>query len=461
MLGDYSSGKRRFSRREFLGVARSAAIGGIVAAGVLGTVAGYFGGSAAAPPKTVTETATVTETEAAGAQTVTKTVTKTVKSTVTGAAGKPIKVGYVYVGPVGDYGWSYGHDRGRRWADERFGSGVESFYVENVPEAEVGGAIESLLAKGANLIITTSFGYMDKTAEYAERYPDVYFVHISGYRSGAAGNAPENMSAAFAEFYQLYFLNGLAAGAVTETGVVGYVGAFPIPEVVRHINAFVLGANYAYRRRTGRDVEAHVEWIFEWVAPDKARSAAIALIEEKNCDVLAFTEDTPAVLQVAEEYQKKGKKIWSFSHYSDMRSYGPTAHLTGQIANWGPIYLDFYRMVATNSWTSVDIWARIGDYIPYRWRRPVEESTAGQPEGVVYLAPLNPVIPEEWQLEIKRRYEEMKELLFEPFSVEGNLGEPIRDQNGEVRIKEGERADHDMLWNMDWLVEYIEEPLPR
>jgi len=442
-------------------VAKSAAIGGAVAAGVLGAVAGYFGGSAAAPTKTVTETATVTKTEAAGAQTVTKTVTKTVKSTVTGAAGKPLKVGYVYVGPVGDYGWTYGHDRGRRWADERFGIGVESFYVENVPEAEVGGAIESLLAKGANLIITTSFGYMDQTAEYAEKYPDVYFVHISGYRSGAAGNAPENMSAAFAEFYQLYFLNGLAAGAVTETGVVGYVGAFPIPEVVRHINAFVLGANYAYRRRTGRDVEAHVEWIFEWVAPDKARSAAIALIEEKNCDVLAFTEDTPAVLQVAEEYQKKGKKIWSFSHYSDMRSYGPTAHLTGQIANWGPIYLDFYRMVATNSWTSVDIWARIGDYIPYRWRRPVEESTAGQPEGIVYLAPLNPVIPEEWRLEIKRRYEEMKELLFEPFSVEGNLGEPIRDQNGEVRIKEGERADHDMLWNMDWLVEYIEEPLPR
>ncbi|HDD39990.1 MAG TPA: BMP family ABC transporter substrate-binding protein, partial [Nitrososphaeria archaeon] len=276
MLGGYSSGKRRFSRREFLGVAKSAAIGGIVAAGALGAVAGYLGGSAAAPPKTVTETATVTKTEAAGAQTVTKTVTKTVKSTVTGA-GKPLKVGYVYVGPVGDYGWTYGHDRGRKWADERFGSGVESFYVENVPEAEVGGAIESLLAKGANLIITTSFGYMDQTAEYAERYPDVYFVHISGYRSGAAGNAPENMSAAFAEFYQLYFLNGLAAGAVTETGVVGYVGAFPIPEVVRHINAFVLGANYAYRRRTGRDVEAHVEWIFEWVAPDKARSAAIAL----------------------------------------------------------------------------------------------------------------------------------------------------------------------------------------
>jgi simple sugar transport system substrate-binding protein len=444
----------KISRREFLGVARSAAIAGIVAAGVVGGIAGYVGGSSAAPPKTITATTTVT----GAARTITE--TRTVTQTVSGAV-EPLKVGYVYVGPVGDYGWSYGHDRGRRWADEHFGLPVKSFYRESVPEPEVGSAIETLIDEGAKLIFTTSFGFMDATAEYAAKYPDRYFVHISGYRSGAAGNAPENMSAAFAEFYQLYYLNGLAAGAVTETGVVGYVGAVPIPEVVRHINAFVLGANYAYKKRTGKNIKAHVTWVNKWVAPDEARKAAIALIEEKDCDVIAFTEDTPSVLQVAEEYWKKGKKVWSFSHYSDMREYGPNAHLTGQIANWGPIYLDFYRMVATNSWISVDIWARIGDYTPYRWRRPVEKSTAGQPEGVVYLAPLNPAIPSEWQILIKQKYEEMKELLFEPFSVEGNLGEPIRDQNGEVRIKAGERADHDMLWNMDWLVEYIEEPLPK
>lgn len=444
----------KISRREFLGVARNAAIAGIVAAGVVGGIAGYVGGSLAAPPRTVTATTTI----AGAARTVTE--TKTVTQSVAGA-GEPLKVGYVYIGPVGDYGWSYGHDRGRRWADEHFGLPVKSFYRESVPEAEVGSAIETLIDEGAKLILTTSFGFMDATAEYAAKYPDRYFVHISGYRSGAAGNAPENMSAAFAEFYQLYYLNGLAAGAVTETGVIGYVGAYPTPEVVRHINAFVLGANYAYKKRTGKNIKAHVTWIFNWVAPDEARKAAIALVEEKNCDVLAFTEDTPSVLQVAEEYRKKGKSIWSFSHYSDMREYGPNAHLTGQIANWGPIYLDFYRMVATSSWISVDIWARIGDYTPYKWRKSVEQSTAGQPEGIVYLAPLNPAIPSDWQTLIKQRYEEMKELLFEPFSVEGNLGEPIRDQNSGVRIKAGERADHDMLWNMDWLVEYIEEPLPK
>ncbi|MEM3644657.1 MAG: BMP family ABC transporter substrate-binding protein [Nitrososphaerota archaeon] len=445
---------KKFSRRKFLGVTKATAIGGVIAAGVIGGVAGYLAGSTSAP--------TVVKTQPGVPTTITQPITKTVTTTASVPVARKLRVGYIYVGPVGDYGWSYGHDRGRRWADERFGvNQVESTYIESVPEAEVSGAITSLVEKGYELIITTSFGFMDPTAEAAQKYPDRYFVHISGYKSGAAGNAPENMSAAFAEFYQLYYLNGLAAGAVTETGVVGYVGAYPIPEVVRHINAFVLGANYAYKKRTGKNIKAHVSWIFEWVAPEKARSAAIALVEEKNCDVLAFTEDTPAVLQVAEEYQKKGRKVWSFSHYSDMREYGPTAHLTGQIANWGPIYLDFYRMVATNSWQTVDIWTRIGDYMPYRWRLPPEKSTAGKPEGTVYLAPLNPVIPSEWQLEIKKKYEEMKELIFEPFSVEGNLGEPIRDQNGEVRIKNGERADHDTLWNMDWHVEYIEEPLPR
>ncbi|MEM2910607.1 MAG: BMP family ABC transporter substrate-binding protein [Nitrososphaerota archaeon] len=431
---------RKISRREFLGVTKTATIGGIIAAGIAGGAAGYL----ARMPEI-------------------KEVTKTVTITPPPAKLMPTKVGYVYVGPVGDYGWSYGHDRGRKWADERF-KNIESSYIESVPEPEVTPAIESLVAKGCELIITTSFGFMDATAEAAEKYPDKYFVHISGYRSGAAGNASQNMSAAFAEFYQLYYLCGLAAGAVTQTGVIGYVGAYPIPEVVRHINAYVLGAQYAYKKRTGKNIKAHVTWLFSWVAPEQARLAASALIDEKNCDVLNYTEDTPAVLMVAEEYQKKNMKVWSFSHYSDMREYGPTAHLTGPVANWGPIYLDFYRMVATKTWQSVDIWARVGDYMPWRWKQLVEKSTAGKEEGTVYLAPINPVIPDDYVSLIKKRYEEMKEYLFEPFTVEGHDPdgkEPIRDQDGNVRIGFGERADRNALWSMDWLVEYIEEPLPK
>ncbi|BAJ51561.1 simple sugar ABC transporter substrate-binding protein [Candidatus Caldarchaeum subterraneum] len=445
--------KSRISRRKFLAVSTGAAVGGVAAGAVVGGLAGYFlGASQAAPAVTRTVTSEVTRTVTGPGATVTTTVQ---------APAKRLKVGYIYVGPVGDYGWTFAHNEGRKFADAAY-KNVDSFYIESVPEAQSAGAIESLINQGADLVITTSFGYMDSTAEVAAKYPDKYFVHISGYRSGAAGNAPQNMSSAFAEFYQLYYLNGLAAGAVTQTGVVGYVAAFPIPEVVRHINAFVLGANYAYKKRTGRNIKAYVSWLFAWFDPGKAREAAVALIEQSNADVLAFTEDTPTTLQVAEEYTtQKGRRVWSFSHYNDMSSYGPNAHLTGQIVNWGPIYLDFYRMVATGTWRTVDIWTRIGDYMPYRWRRSPEQSTAGQVDGTLQLGKLNPAIPSEWQLEIKKRYEEMKELLFEPFSVDGNLGEPIRDQKGEVRIKGSERADRDMLWNMDWFVEYIQSELPR
>ncbi|MEM3133882.1 MAG: BMP family ABC transporter substrate-binding protein [Candidatus Caldarchaeum sp.] len=435
--------KARISRRKFLAVSSGVAAGSVAAAAVVGGLAGYFAGTSQAP-------SVVTVTGPA----VTRTVTAT-------APAKRLKVGYVYIGPVGDFGWSYSHDQGRKWADSMF-KNVDSLYIESVPDAEAFGAIESLVNQGADLVIATSFGYMDPTAEAAAKHRDRYFVHISGYRSGAAGNAPENMSSAFVEFYQLYYLNGLAAGAVTQTGVVGYVAAHPIPEVVRHINAFVLGANYSYKKRTGKNIKAYVNWLFSWFDPGKTRQAATALIEESNADVLAFTEDSPTTLQVAEEYTtQKGKRVWSFSHYGDMSQYGPNSHLTGQIVNWGPIYLEFYRMVATNTWRSVDIWTRIGDYMPYRWRRPVEQSTAGQVDGTLQLGKLHPAIPSEWQTEIKKRYEEMKELLFEPFSVEGNLGEPIKDQKGEIRIKGSERADWDMLWNMNWFVEHIQSELPR
>lgn len=432
--------RKLLTRREFLGISSTAAAGIAVATAVAGGVIGYFAGQTSAP--------------AAGpAKTVTKTIT----------AARGLKAGYIYVGPVGDYGWTHAHDEGRKWADSRV-PGWKSTYVESVPEAEASGAIESLISQGAELVITTSFGYMDATADVAAKHPDKYFVHISGYKSGAAGNAPQNMSTAFAEFYQLYYLCGLAAGAVTKTGIMGYVAAYPTPEVIRHINAFALGANYSYRKRTGKDIKAYVVWLFSWFNPGKTRQAAMSLVEERNADVLAFTEDSPTTLEVAEEYTtKKGRKVWSFSHYSDMRKYGPHAHLTGQIVNWGPIYRDLYRMVETDSWETVDIWGRIGDFVPYRWRKPEDKSTCCKPEGVAYPAPVNSVVPSEWTTLIKQRYEDMKELIFEPFSLEGNLGEPIRDQDGKVRIdgKIVPRADHDMLWSMNWFVDYVKSPIPK
>lgn len=367
---------------------------------------------------------------------------------------RKVKAGYLYVGPVGDYGWSYAHDQGRQWADAHM-PGAESLYIESVPEAEVKGAINNLIENGANLIVGTSFGYMDPMAELAEENPDVYFVHINGFRAGALGNAPDNMSVADINTYQIYYLEGLAAGAVTQTGVVGIIASHPLPVINRLVNAFVLGARYSYKKRTGKEIKAHLVWLLSWFDPGKTREAAVSLVEGLNADVLSYAEDSPTTLQTAEEYTKKGKRVWSFSHYSDMRQYGPNAHLTGHIVNWGVEYLDFYRMVATQSWQSLDIWAKVGDYLPSRWAKPPEQSTLGQPEGAVYMAPLSTAVPAEWVYEIKRRYEQMKEDFFEPFSSEGNLGDPIRDQKGEVKIDVGERANRDMLMNMDWLVEYL------
>ncbi len=419
---------KKLTRRKFLGVSTTAAIGATIGGAIAGGAVGYYAGVSSVKPE---------------------------KIEVKVPVEKKVKAGFVYVGPVGDYGWTYAHDRGRLYAEEKL-PWLETIYIESVPEAEAAGAIENLLAQGADIVFTTSFGYMDQTAEAAAKHPDKFFAHCSGYRSGAAGNAPENMSAYFAEFYQLYYLNGLAAGAVTKTGVAGYVAAHPIPEVIRHINAFVLGFREAAKARGFANPKAYVVWIFTWFDPAKAREAAVSLIESQNADVLAFTEDSPTTLQVAEEYTtKKGKRVWSFSHYSDMSSYGPNSHLTGQIVNWGPIYVDLISQVYRGYWRSVDIWARIGDYHPYRWRRPVDKSTAGTKEGVVYLAPLNPAIPSDIVAVIKERYEAMKELLFEPFTG------PIYDNHGVLRLKDGERADHDILWSMDWFVEGIESEIPK
>jgi simple sugar transport system substrate-binding protein len=298
---------------------------------------------------------------------------------------------------------------------------------------------------------------MDPMAELAAEFPDRYFVHINGFRAGVLGNAPENMSVADINTYQIFYLEGLAAGSVTETGSVGVVATFPVPVINRLVNAFILGARYAYKRRTGREIKARIVWLNTWFDPVKARDATVSLIELAGADVVSSVEDSPTALQVAEEYTNKGRRVWGFSHYTDMRSFGPNSHLTGHIVNWGAVYLEFYKMVYTGTWRSVDIWARLGDFLPSRWAKKPEESTLGREEGAVYMAPLSGRVPDEWQLHIKARYEEMKEGLFEPFSSDGNLGEPIRDLNGEVRIDVGRRADRTALMNMDWIVEYASE----
>lgn len=421
---------RNPTRRKFLGSVRNAAIAGVLGGALVGVAGTYL---------------------ATGGE-----KTTTIEKTVTVEKQKVVKAGYVYIGPAKDYGWSYSHDQGRQWADSRMPS-VKSTYIEGVSDADVKSAMRGLIeGEGVDLVIGTSFGYMDSMAELASQYPDKYFLHINGFRAGVLGNAPDNMSVADINTYQIYYLEGLAAGSVTKTGAVGIVATYPVPVITRLVNAFALGAHYAYKKRTGKDIRIQLVWLLTWFDPTKARDAAISLIDLIDADVISSTEDSPTVLQVAEEYTtKRGRRTWGFSHYTNMYEYGPNSHLSGHIVNWGVIYLEFYKAIATNTWESVDIWARLGDYLPSRWAKAPEQSTLGKPEGPVYMAPINPAVPDEWQYLIKKRYEEMKEGIFEPFSSEGNLDEPIRDQNGEIRIPKGGRADRNMLMNMDWIVEYI------
>ena len=198
----------------------------------------------------------------------------------------------------------------------------------------------------------------------------------------------------------------------------------------------------------------HVVTLNSWIDEVGQGNATRSLIDENNADVIAYTSDFPITLRIAEEYQtQRNKRVWSFSHYSDMRQFGPTAHLTGQVVEWGPIYLDLITQALNGTWESRDIWTRAGDYDPYRWRSSTatpDPSAIGKVEGTVYPAVLNPVIPQEVRVETARLWADMKEMLFEPFTG------PITDRDGKLRLKEGERIDHDGLWLMNWFVEGVE-----
>jgi simple sugar transport system substrate-binding protein len=425
-LAEKKTDEKKVSRRNFI----TGTIGGLA----VGALAGYAGGISSAPAP----------------------VTREVTTTAT-AAQKRIKAGFVYVGPAADFGYSYGHDRGRKYAAQRL-PWLDTVIAESVADTEVGGVIERMVNEGSDVVFTTSFGFMDPTIAAGANHPDKTFWHCSGYKRS------KNVGTYFAEFYQLYYLCGLAAGAMNKTGKIGYVAAHPIPEVIRHINAFVLGA-----REVNPKIEASVVWLFDWFNPGKAKDAVVSLVESQNADVIGYTEDSAATIQTAQEYQDKGRPVWSFSHYSDMTKYGPKAHLTGQVVEWGILYEYILSKMYAGSAKPEDLWARIGDGIGYKWKLPEAKSTAEAVEGtfetlpgqtdfydnVVHLAPLNPAIPDQYRALIVRRSEEMKEMLFEPFTG------PIKDQDGNVKLQTGQRATHDDLWTMDWFVEGITTKIPK
>lgn len=368
------------------------------------------------------------------------------------AAAPKIKACYIYVGPIGDIGWTHAHNEGRVYVDEKF-DWLETAYAESVPEADSDRFIDRFVVEEkCNVVFTTSFGFMDATIAAAQKYPNNIFFHVSGYK-----RAP-NSGTLFADFYQVYYLNGLMAGALTKSGKVGYVAAHPIPEVVRHINAFTLGV-----REVNPNATVDVRWLFAWFDPAKAREAAEALIAD-GADVLAFTEDTATVVQVGEEYTtQKGKPVYTFGHYSPMSQFGPNSLVSGQLVNWGIMYEDILTKVYLGVYNNknlenVDYWWLLregGVELGGKFGEPINPKFEAPLKGVQVNDPLLGQISV-YDLVFKR-IEQMKDpaMLFDPFTG------PIRDQNGTERLKPGQRATYFELTTIDWFVEGVKGTIPR
>ena len=251
-------------------------------------------------------------------------------------SAEPLKAAWVYIGPVGDAGWTFAHDQGRKAVEAEFGDKVKTTFVEKVPEsADAERVIRDLAAQGNKIIFTTSFGYMEPTLKVAGEFPDVKFEHATGYKLAA------NMGVYDTRFYQDAYLSGIIAGAMTKSNTLGFVGIFPIPEVLRNINAFTLGA-----QSVNPKIKTKVVWISTWFDPPKEAEAAQSLINA-GADVLLQNTDSSAVLQTAE---KNGK--FAFGWDADMSAVAPKAHLASNMVFWGPYYKKAVKSVMDGSWKS-------------------------------------------------------------------------------------------------------------
>ncbi|MCS6811000.1 MAG: BMP family ABC transporter substrate-binding protein [Tepidimonas sp.] len=332
---------------------------------------------------------------------------------------EPLKAAWVYVGPVGDAGWSFAHDLGRKAVEAHFGDKVKTTFVESVPEgADAERVIRDLAAQGHKIIFATSFGYMEPMLKVAQEFPDVKFEHATGYKT-----AP-NMRVYDASFYQDTYMAGIIAAHMTKTGTLGFVGSFPIPEVLRNINAFVLGA-----QTVKPDIKLKVVWVNTWFDPPKETEAAQSLINQ-GADVLLQNTDSTAVLQTAE---KNGK--YAFGWDSDMSSFGPKAHLASAIVNWGPYYIQAVQEVLDGTWQS-------------------KRTVLGVKEGVNDLIKIADVVPEA----AKKKVEEVKAGLksgeFEVFTG------PIVDNTGKEVLAKGVKADQDWKDKVNFFVKGVEGKVP-
>jgi simple sugar transport system substrate-binding protein len=335
-----------------------------------------------------------------------------------GAAWSADNVGFVYVSPIGDAGWTYQHDLARRQVEKE--TGVTTSYVENVAEgADAERVIREMAKRGDKVIFATSFGYMNYMLKVSEKFPNTAFVHATGYKLG------KNMGLVNARFYEGRYLTGVIAGEMTKSNVLGYVAAFPIPEVLQGINAFIKGA-----RSVNPNAELRVIWVNSWYDPGKERQAALTLISQ-GADIVTHHTDSTAVVQAAEE-----EGIYAFGYHSDMSKYGPRAHLTATTHHWGDYYVKTVREVLAGTWAPVSVWG-------------------GYPRGMIKLAPLNDAIPQALQERIRQMEQQLVARKIHPFAG------PVIDQSGKTIVPAGEVMSDERLNKMNYYLQGVVSKIPQ
>ncbi|MGB4585049.1 MAG: BMP family ABC transporter substrate-binding protein [Rhodoferax sp.] len=338
------------------------------------------------------------------------------------AKPEPLKIAFAYVGPVGDGGWTFAHDNGRKALEKEFGDKITTSFVENVPEsADAERVLRDMAGQGNKLIFGTTFGYMEPMLKVAADNAGIKFEHATGYKQ------LENMRTYDSRTYEGAYMAGVIAGQMTQTNTLGVVGSIPIPEVIRNINAFTLGA-----QSSNPKVKTKVVWVNGWFDPPKETEAATSLING-GADVLFQNTDSPAVLKTAEA---KGKRAFGWD--SDMTAYGPKAHLASAVINWGPYYIQATKEALDGSW-------KAGAGAHAWW---------GVKEGAIDIVSIAEDVP----AETKAKVEEVKKGLLEgSFAIWKG---PITDNTGKVQVAKDSVADDQFLGGLNFYVKGVEGKVP-
>ncbi len=334
------------------------------------------------------------------------------------SASAAVKACWVYVGAIGDFGWTYQHNQGVEMVKKELGDKVEAVIVENVAEADSERAIERLARDGCNIIFTTSFGFMEPTLKVAKKFPDVKFEHATGYKLA------DNVTTYNAKFHEGRYVIGQIAAKMSKTGVAGYIVSFPIPEVVSGINAFMLGA-----QSVNPDFKVKIVWANTWYDPGKEADAAKVLFSQ-GADIITQHTDSTAPLQVAQEQGKLG-----FGQASDMIKFADKSQMTAIVDNWGPYYV-----------------RRVNDVINGTWKS--QASWDGMAEGTVNIAPFTNM-PEDVAKAAAATAEAIKTGTLHPFTG------PITKQDGTVVGEAGKGLPDGDILGMNWYVKGIDDQLPQ